>query len=670
MSDNLYQIAVNAPIKGTLTYHSLPGTDLPLGSLVTVPLGKRKAEAVVIAAETGTPEFAVKNIIEHISDFPSLNESYLKWAQWLADYYMYPVGQVLNLAFPPLRSLKRKGTSQKSAVVRAEAEPTARPTLTQEQSHCIDHIPVDEGFKAHLVFGVTGSGKTEIYLRLFEKVLAKGQQCLLLVPEISLTPQLIRRVSSRFPEQVAVLHSHLTEREKTEQWWAMIKGERKILIGARSAIFCPLDNLGVIIVDEEHEGSYKQEEKLRYHARDAAVMRAKFLDIPILLGSATPSLESYQNAVSGKYVLHSLAERVENRPLPKIEVIDLRTKEKNQALATQPFWLSDQLLQQLTETLANKKQAALFLNRRGVANYTQCMSCGFVYECPNCAISLTLHGGHHLVCHYCNFAMKEKDVCPTCQSDNILPSGLGTEKVETDIQKLFPEARIARADRDEIFKREQLEDLILSIENREIDILIGTQMIAKGLDFPNLDFVGLVLADVGVHIPDFRSSERSFQLMTQMSGRAGRHSKTPGRVILQTFNTQQPAILYASQSDFTGFAQQELALRKTLGYPPFSKLAAVRFVASSYDQVQSLSDHWGQLAQKLKALRPQYASIEILGPAPAPMTKLRNKYRFHLLLKAPNQMLLKNFISELNTDQSKKFAGTKVQIDIDPVQMM
>jgi len=574
----------------------------------------------------------------------------------------------LRSCFPPLKRSQKKRKSRRSAVV-PEIEESKPLELTSEQQKCFDEISPHSDFSVHLIHGVTGSGKTEVYLQLLEKIIGQKKTGLILVPEISLTPQLVNRFSARFPGKVAVLHSHLTDRERTDQWWSMIQEEKQILIGARSALFCPLKKLGLIVVDEEHEPSFKQEEKLKYHARDAAIMRAKFLNIPIVLGSATPSLESWHNALEGKYYLHQMKNRVSERKMPLIEVINIKKLERK-AKEELPFWMSPQLYLGLRETLERQKQSALFLNRRGMAQTVICNDCGFVYECPNCAISLTLHAKNHLVCHYCNYNERFKDKCPECHSEKIAPLGLGTEQIEQDVKKLFPQARVARADRDEIYNREQLEELIHCMENRDIDILVGTQMIAKGLDFPHLDLVGLVLADVGFHLPDFRASERSFQLLTQVSGRAGRHSQKPGQVIIQTYSPSQPSIQFTVSNDYAGFAKQELKHRQELSYPPFGRLVSFRISSTTLTKVERVAQKLAQKAMALRDHRKNYDQIKILGPSPSPLVKIRNKYRYHLIIKALSPNILRTFIRELTLDQSKSLAGTKIQIDVDPMNML
>lgn len=673
------EVAVDAPLMEPLTYKNRDNPPCARGTSVIVPLGSRKVKAVVLGFSKPSGEYELKPIETTDPSRPALPDRFIRWAQWLSKYYLHPIGQVINSAFPPLKRLEKERASKKSPVV-PQVETSSPPDLTEGQKSCYQNISSEQGFNVHLLHGVTGSGKTEVYLHLIEDVLQQGQQALVLVPEISLTPQLIARFSARFPDQVAVIHSHLTSREKTNQWWEVVEGNKKILVGARSAMFCPLDNLGLIVIDEEHEPSFKQEEKLKYHARDAAVMLAKIHDCPIVLGSATPSLESWHNAQLGKYKLHQMKNRVSERKMPEITVVDMRQKrrdqkrEKNENTTIKesdlPFWLSEELFEKMKHTYEQGEQTALFLNRRGVAQTTQCSSCGYVYECPNCAISLTLHGKRDLVCHYCNYTDRLGDVCPQCHEGDVTPLGLGTELVESDIQKLFPDAVVARADRDEIQNREDLEDLILRMETGQIQFLIGTQMIAKGLDFPFLRLVGMVMADVGFNLPDFRTSERSFQLLTQVAGRSGRHGEKIGQVVIQTYNPEHVSITFTQQNDYEGFAEHELQLRQELHYPPFGRLASLRIQGMHHDRVERASDTLQRRAMHLKEIMPEYDDVSVLGPTPSPIAKLRGKFRYLLLLKGPNAHVINQYCRQLVATTKWAGTGVKIQVDIDPLNML
>lgn len=677
-SAQLWRVAVDAPLPEALTYSF--SEPLSRGQLVNVPLGRRKVKGLVLGPAEKAPDFEIKNIDSIDTDYSPLPEPFVKWLEWLAQYYIHPIGQVVQSAFPPLRKAEKQRQSKRPPVIPVMESDQALH-MTDEQQACFESISQHTGFSTHLVFGVTGSGKTEVYLRLLDEVLKQGKRGIVLVPEISLTPQLIQRFARRFGDKIAALHSQLTDRERTNQWWDIVEGRKSILIGARSALFCPIENLGLIVVDEEHEPSFKQDEKLKYNGRDAAVVLGKMMNCPVVLGSATPSLESWKNAVEGKYHLHHLRRRVANRSLPEIEVIDLRKQkaddeEQKKIIAKYshlPFWMSPALYERIHEVLERGDQAALFLNRRGVAQMVVCPACGHTRECPNCDISLTLHAHSHLVCHYCDYHENFKSKCPDCKEGELEAIGLGTELLETDLSRLFPGKKVARADRDEIQNRADLEELIANMESGDIDILVGTQMIAKGLDFPKLKLVGLVLADVGFNLPDFRATERSFQLITQMSGRSGRHVKegeSPGLVIIQTFNAEHDSIVFARNHDFEGFAQHELEIRSQLHYPPSGRLVSFRIQGPHLNKVEETARLLARRAQALKVQFPQYSSVEILGPAEAPLSKLRGQFRFHLLVKSTQTAAANPFSRQLLGDQEWVPSGIKILIDIDPMSLL
>lgn len=675
-----WNVAVDAPLPKPLTYlipeSLINDVRLVAGQSVMVPLGKRLVNGILTAQAT-QPE-NIKFKIKEISSFhearPQLLPKQMQWLDWLSTYYYYPVGQVFELSFAPLEKQTKERKSARAPVIKMAAA-IAPPTHTLEQKKVIAAVSSHQKFSTHLIFGVTGSGKTEIYISLLEKVIAQGKQAIVLVPEISLTPQLIDRFSARLGDHIAAIHSHLTPREKTNQWWQMQSGQKQILIGARSALFCPLDNLGLIVVDEEHESSFKQDEKLRYHARDAAVMLGKFSNCPVVLGSATPSLESWNNVLTKRYFLHELKERVENRAMPEVEIIDLkleRDQDKQAGIKSdRPFWMSARMQIVLNETFDKKKQSAIFLNRRGVAQSVVCPKCGSTPECPNCAVSLTLHGKNHLLCHYCDYREDMGKSCKECHDGEPRALGIGTELIEQDIQKLFPSARVLRMDRDEINTREELEEAIASIEFGNVDFVVGTQMIAKGLDFPRLTTVAIVMADVAFNLPDFRASERSFQLLTQVSGRSGRHlSEGAGKVIVQTYNPDHPSIIFASKHDFVNFSIHELEFRKALAYPPFGRLAVLRIQGMDLETTQSECHRIKNLASRLRDSNPAYSEIEILGPAPAPLQKIRNKYRFQMLIKAIETQKLSGFCRQFMNIYKPSGPRLTVGLDIDAIHLI
>lgn len=661
---NLWKIAVEAPLQKSFTYIS----DSPhtAGESVLVPFGKRTIAGIILSPAQHDPANNIdyKKIIGPLEDRPVLTAAEMKWCQWIAKYYHYPLGEVMSLFFPPL---KRKGRSEpKNIFIPMDA--LSPVVLNHEQQRASDSIQKSDGFSTHLLWGITGSGKTEVYIDLIRKKMSAGQSAIVLVPEIALTPQLVTRFRKRLGEVVAVLHSGLTDRERTDQWWSVVSGEKKVLIGARSALFCPVPNLGIIVVDEEHDSSYKQEESFKYNARDAAVMRGHFEKISVVLGSATPSLESWRNVEEGKYSKHTLSERASDMKLPSVELIDMaiEKEKKKESHSSLPHWLSAKLYDAIEANYQAGLQSALFINRRGIAQSVHCDSCGYIYMCPNCDISLTLHGKHHLVCHYCDYSQTLTKNCTDCKIGDPKPLGMGTEKVEEDLQTLFPLARIARVDRDEVDSRERMEEFVNKMESHEIDIVVGTQMIAKGLDFEKLTLVGVVLADVALSIPDFRASERAFQLLTQVSGRAGRHSE--GRVIIQTYRTDHPSLVFSIEHDVQGFIKQELVQRQELHYPPFTKSACLRISSLKELDVQNQS---AELANELRAYaqKEKFEHTQILGPAPAPLFRIRNRYRFQILLKSSSSLELHNLL-QLATHLSQKDRKIKVQIDVDPYSLM
>jgi primosomal protein N' (replication factor Y) len=544
------------------------------------------------------------------------------------------------------------------------------PELNPDQKQVIGAF-LDSSEGAHekpfLLHGVTGSGKTEVYLRILAKVLDSGRSAIVLVPEISLTPQTVQRFRSRFDHAggegvgVAVLHSHLTEAERREEWLRLQRGEARIAIGARSAVFAPLAKLGLIIVDEEHENTYKQEETPRYHARDVAVMRAKLEGCPVLLGSATPSIESYRNAVSGKYRLLELPCRADGQLMPLIRVVDLRLQGKR---AKSDGGLSAPLQMAITRRLELDQQTILFLNRRGFATSMLCEMCGHVCRCPNCSLAMTLHRtAERLACHLCGHSTTPPTRCPECGDPGIRHSGIGTQRVEESIRKVFPKARIARMDADTMTRRGSYEEVLGKFRARQIDILVGTQMIAKGLDFPNVTLVGIINADIGLHSPDFRAGERTFQLLTQVAGRAGR-GETEGEVIIQTFSPGSPSLQHARHHDYAGFYEQEIAFREAFRHPPFSRMLLVR--------VRSVSLHKAEMASSAAAawLRKNApASVEVSDAAPAPLEKSHGQYRFHVTLKSTSGAALGKLGRDL-IHQCKLPDDVVMTLDVDPHSMM
>ena len=525
----------------------------------------------------------------------------------------------------------------------------------------------DRTFLPFLLHGVTGSGKTEIYLRVMEEVLDKGRQCLLLVPEISLTGQLWDRVCSRITAPVSMLHSSLTPAERFDAWRMIRRGNIKIVIGARSAVFASFADLGAIIVDEEHDPSYKQEDKLRYSARDISLIKGKFAQAVVLLGSATPSLESYANALKKKYVLGNLSKRIEDRKLPHIKIIDLRITQnaKNSAQSI----LSPRLREAIGTRLEKRQQCLLFLNRRGFAPVFLCQQCGYTFRCPNCDVSLIHHHRERtLRCHYCDLAMPLPESCPHCKSFFLVPLGWGTERLEKEIQLLFPDARIARMDRDTTAAKGASRSLLKRIFTGDIDILIGTQMITKGHHLPQVTLVGVVCADHSLNFPDYRAGERTFQLLTQVAGRAGR-GDVPGEVFIQTYNPDHYSIVCAQRHDYRAFFERELHHREELGYPPCKRMINFRLEGSHRERLLAYIKDLEQVSKKFLAELKLAGLVEILGPAPAPWGKIKGKYRYQMLLKSARMQPLRLLASRILNHATTSFKGREVSltVDVDPL---
>ena len=517
-------------------------------------------------------------------------------------------------------------------------------------------------FRAFLLEGVTGSGKTEVYLKAIDAALALGRSALMLVPEIGLTPAVANQFYQRFPGKVAILHSAFYDSERAQEWRRIRSGEAKVVIATRSGVFAPMDNLGLIIVDEEHDQSYKQQETPRYHGRDVAVMRAHHAGAVVVLGSATPSLESRYNAEKGKYTRLSLPERIERRPMPRVELIDMR----EEFLATRKHaTFSRALLEAVTARLANGEQSMLLLNRRGFSSFVACRSCGQRVECANCSVTLTYHRrDRRMLCHYCNYSERIPERCPKCDSEYIQFLGLGAERVEDELHGAFPKARIARLDRDVVTGKRDYEVILSAFRDGDYDILVGTQMIAKGHDIPNVTLVGIVNADIGLGLPDFRAGERTFQLLTQASGRAGR-GETPGIVLIQTINPDHYAIRCAAAQDYQEFYTKEIEFRRTMTYPPFAALANIMVHGRSEEEALSRSAALGRL------LQPAPEGIRVLGPAAAAVARIKQEYRYQILLKAATRKRLNEILGELRRfANAEKWNPVSLVIDVDPLTLL
>ena len=574
-----------------------------------------------------------------------------------------------KLSASGLIELDPSGAERRSALqTDSWAEADSSLVLTPAQSTVLDDLTkqLESGqFQTVLLHGVTASGKTEIYLRLIARCLERGRTALMLVPEIALTPSAQAQFLARFGSHVALLHSALSENQRHEEWWRIRRGEAAVVLGTRSAIFAPLSKLGVVIIDEEHDTSYKQEETPRYHGRDVAVVRARLAGALALLGSATPSLESYWNAREGKYRLAVLPERVEGRKLAEVEIVDMR-QEFRETHTQVP--VSRRLHQEIETQLANHQQTMILLNRRGYSWFLLCRSCGQTVRCVNCSISLTYHRREHrLICHYCGYSAPVPARCPNCDSQHLYYVGEGTEKVEKKFAELFPGARVARLDRDVARRQGQFQHILEEFRRGKIDILVGTQLIAKGHDFPGVTLVGVVSADIGLGLPDFRSAERTFQLLTQAAGRAGR-GESPGRVLVQTFFPDHYAIRMAAEQNYEAFFHKEMRFRRMMHYPPVTALANVIAHGAKLEQAAQVAKHVGNF---LIPLETQTEGLKILGPTPAPLAKLQGRFRIQFLMKCTSRARLSTILRRLaDYIDQQGIPQRSLMIDMDPVNIM
>ncbi len=723
MPDIIVDIAVGISVNKTFHYRAPEGLKdmLAPGSRVLVPFGSRRVAGTVLGLAEKADVSRLKNIIS-VLDNP-LSPPLLALGRWMSDYYMHPIGQAFETIIPKAISRsKRKKTKHarlsvgaSETVVRgprqaalvdllseqgeisldalkgyspavlkalreagvieiierdkphlseqADFTSDAPPVLMPEQAEAVRRISeaVSAGrFETFLLHGVTGSGKTEVYLHAISRLSATGRGAIVLVPEIALTPQLLGRFRRRFGNAVAVLHSGLTDSERADEYRRIQSGRVHVALGARSAVFAPFERLGLVIVDEEHENSYKQDEGLRYHARDVAVMRARMQNAVALLGSATPSLESYCNAKSGKYSYIPISNRVDHRPMPGVAVVDTRALPGKEVF-------SPLLISEIKQRMEKNEQALLLLNRRGFSSVLICGDCGAVIKCPSCSVSLAYHKAEErLKCHYCDFMTPPPDKCPSCSGLNLKPLGTGTQKIEEELAVLFPDARIARMDSDSVKGRKAYDRLLEQVDRREVDILLGTQMIAKGHDFPAVTLVGVVNADIGLNLPDFRSSEKTFQLVTQAAGRAGR-GDAPGEVIIQTMNPGHYAVLHSTTHDYVGFYNEEIRYREQLGYPPERRMIKVEIKSAwekiAFDAAKTARDRIRSLMRGKETM--------LLGPAPSPISRVRGKYRFQMLLLSSRRETIRMLAAEARKSVEDKL-GRKVQviIDVDPVNLM
>ncbi|KPL17163.1 MAG: hypothetical protein AMJ92_12045 [candidate division Zixibacteria bacterium SM23_81] len=561
--------------------------------------------------------------------------------------------------------------SAREAYADLSLEPAPKRRLTPDQRKALNKVneAVEEGnFRVILLHGVTASGKTEVYIRAIRQTLKGGRRAIVLVPEISLTPQTVARFRAHFGPQVAVFHSGLSLGERYDAWRRMRAGHYKIVVGARSAIFAPIHEVGLIVVDEEHVDSYKQSEaQPRYHARDVAIMRGKLSKAVVLLGSATPSLESYQNVQCGKFLSCPLPQRIDGLPLPTMQIVDMRQERK------EGNWgiFSEVLKEKIAQRLNRGEQIILFLNRRGFSTCIKCQECGFVMTCPHCNVTLTYHSQDLTIkCHYCGLRRPAPNVCPSCRGQHIKFRGMGTQKVEREVNELFPRARVLRMDRDTTSRKGAHRRIFDEFRDGQAEILLGTQMIAKGLDFPQVTLVGVVSADGGLNLPDFRSAERTFQLITQVAGRAGR-SRSGGEVLVQTYSPEETCIKLAQRHDYLSFVRQEMEGRRELSYPPFGRLLLLLMQSTEEVRVVRASENMSAMLRE-QAHRLGCRDVQILGPAPAPLSKVRGQHRWQVLLKGPRSGSLRRIFREAKRQAGRwpPWPGVRCRVVVDPVEML
>lgn len=693
----------------TFTYLIPSNLNIQIGIRVLVPFGRQKLEGFVVAIKDEIPsEYKLKEIIEVIDDNPILNNELLKLGKYLSKKTLCTLTSAYQTMLPSalkakvntkinkktvlyikkikeytpvtekeeiiLNLLSNKDISLKEAnsissyvvnklidkgiiekyekeVYRLEEETNKQDEekkLTEEQKMVISKINLNS-FKPYLLHGVTGSGKTEVYMQLIKKVINKNKQALVLVPEISLTPQLVETFKKRFGNDIAILHSHLSKGEKYDEWRRIVRKEVNIVIGARSAVFAPLTNVGIIIIDEEHSNTYKQENNPRYNAIDIGLYRAKFYNCPIVLGSATPSIESYTRAKTNIYELLEMKNRVNNN-LPKVTLVDMKEeiRKKNNIF-------SQLLKDKINEKLNNNEQVIILLNRRGYTTITTCNNCGFTHKCPNCDIPLTYHlKSKKMVCHYCNYETNKLFKCPNCGSTDIKERGMGTEKLEEEITKEFSKAKVVRMDVDTTRTKQAHKKIITDFENEKYNILIGTQMIAKGLDFPKVTLVGVINGDATLNIPDFRSGERTFQLLNQVAGRAGRSSLL-GEVIIQGFNTDHYSLICAKNHDYLSFYNEEMKIRKILKYPPFYNLCLIKIQGINAIKCEEESN------KIITYLKNNLKDEIILGPTTAMIPKVNNIYHYQIIIKYKDTKKIYQYLKFIND----KYANNKITVGID-----
>lgn len=628
---------------------------LQVGSLVAVPFGKQKIRGIVAKLETKKPDSTIKYKLREIASIDDtfiLPKEYLETAKWVADYYLCSLGEAVSLFLPPEMKRPRAAAAVESREQKVEGKYIKLSAEQEEIFQKLKQKFVEHNNKPSLLFGVTGSGKTEIYIKLAEEIIKSGKQVIVLVPEIILTPQTVERFEEIFADHVCLMHSHLSKSEKFQCFYDFYSGRKPIIVGPRSALLVPSPNLGLVIIDEEQEDSFKQEQNPRYHAVDLAERICKNMSSQLLLGSATPRIETYYKTVNNKYDLFTLHQRYAKDGLPTSTIVDLRDEIKRDNISP----ISELLQSEIKKVMDNKQQVLLFLNRRGTATFVSCRDCGHVMLCKNCSIPMIYHlnsTNGMLNCHHCNYQENTPAHCPKCQSPRIKFFGAGVDKIESEIKKMFPSSRVARVDSTTIKSKKDYYDFYQRFKNKEVDIVIGTQIVAKGLDIPGVDLVGIISADTGLHLPQYRATERVFQILTQVSGRSGRR-KDIGRTIIQTYWPESGPTQAASKHNYRLFYDDEIIAREKFNYPPFSHLVNVISENKNDGQAKIQID---KVAQDLNERK-----IEFIGPGRCFYQRLHGKYRYHLIIKSKTLPL--PLLSEITG------TNPRVIIDIDPVSLL
>lgn len=692
MSKKFLQIVLNIPLNQSFTYLDCENLEnkARTGMRADLKFGNRRMTGLVISesellpADCPVEESKIRPVLRFLDEEPVITEELLEVAKWLSRYYLCSLGEAVSVMIP---SGKRESDAGGFSFIEESPEKKAR-TLSDEQKRAVEEIlgkDTDAKIKAnqnantngssappalHYLYGATGTGKTEVFMQVCERLLSEGKGVIYLVPEIGLTHQVIEAVVSRFGNTAAVLHSGLTPSQKLSEWHRILNRQARIVIGARSAVFAPVPDLGMIIIDEEHDGSYKSGNTPRYHARQVAMYRSSRNKIPLLMGSATPSVEAWHMMKSGGIMRHTLTRRLAGGAMPEVKCVNLTALSIDGAI-------SPVLQKEIDSTLAEKRQTILFLNRRGFTHFFRCNSCGFELKCKNCSVSLTFHKAEkRLRCHYCGYSVSPPQSCPECGSLDVGYSGFGTEFIENEVKAKFPSARIVRVDTDSVSRKGELTEKIAAFKKGEYDIMLGTQMVAKGLNFPNLKLVGVILADTGLHMPDFRASERTFSLITQVAGRAGRFFPD-GKVLVQTYCPDADSIACAVAGKTEEFYESEIQTRRLLNFPPFSRILRMVFRAPSEAQASSGANGAASiLHQILRAIATKPSKIqeaaqytEILGPAECPLSKIAANYRQQIILRGPSVSLLQ-YMAHTFAENYKAPGEVYIEYDVDPVSLL